>query len=328
MMKSMRKSLLFLIVSISACACSIKNAASDSLRILACDTMPSVPSASGITNIGNRFLVNADNSPFLYVFDSGGALRDSLPLLHENIRLHEVPKPIKSDYEAATIVRAPDRRRWLLLLGSGSKHPHRDSALMLSLDEPQVQRKASLQPLFEQMIAAGIPAGSINIEAAAGAGSRIIIFNRGDNSVIAASSDTLLNALFYAAELPVLSARRIILPPVNGFNPGISGATMLDDSTVLFCASVEATTDWAKDGEILGSGIGVLRMQQNKRPTLLSWQMLKSSSGTLMQQKLEGLEVLRRHVETVILRCVADNDDASSLQLDIELRLPRELIER
>lgn len=302
-------------------ACSSQERSESPLRILGTTQASTLPSASGITASGNRFFVNSDNAPFLYVLNDRGALVDSIPILNENRSLHEIPKPEKSDYEAATMLQSDSVTR-LLLLGSGSMSPHRDSALLMTSGAPSTQQKASLRPFYDELTRRGIPAKSINIEAAASYGDDLILFNRGDNRMIAMNADSFLGAVFGGTGLPAIRMQQVRLPAINGFTPGISGATMLNDSTVLFCGSVEATTDWAKDGDILGSGVGIIRLTTNHKAELLQWTMLKDAKGVLLREKLEGIELLRYSKRVVSVRCVTDNDNGSSTLIDLELRLP------
>jgi hypothetical protein len=312
-------SLLVFCLSVLACRDAERPAAE--LRILRSRELRQLPSASGITRYDERFFINSDNAPYLYVLSADGLLEDSIGLLNEDPWAHEIPKPRKPDYEAAALIDW-NNGRWLILFGSGSMSPHRDSALIARPGEPFQTRKASLRPFYNAMVRAGIPAKSINIEAAANSRRTVLLFNRGTNSMITTGVGSFAGWLIQGQRLPSFTIHPVALPAVKGFNPGISGATMLNDSIVLFCGSVEATTDWAKDGEILGSGIGILRILKDGRPELLRWTMLKSPEGQLMRKKLEGIEVLRGDPGVVTLRCVTDNDNGGSELMDIELPLP------
>ncbi len=66
------------------------------------------------------------------------------------------------------------------------------------------------------------------------------------------------------AHLPVIDFHRAYLPQIDGKEARISGVCTIDDSQLLFSASVEDTPDWIKDGSILGSFVGIYSLKENK----------------------------------------------------------------
>ena len=94
----------------------------------------------------------------------------------------------------------------------------------------------------------------------------------------------------------------------NGFVAGFSGASVYDD-LLFFSASVEKTSDWVNDGEILGSFIGIINLCAPDEEIKFF-----SVEGEF---KIEALMVLEKKKENYVLLAMTDNDNGESELLKI-----------
>lgn len=280
--------------------------------------LPELPSGSALCLYGNTVWAVSDNATAVYRCDTSFRRFERIPLEgfgdYENI----VPKPQKHDLEAAVIA-DKDGSPCLLAFGSGSLSPQRDRLLVLPLATPGQQAFIPLGDFYAQLRAqAGIAAEAFNIEAAMIANGQLYLMDRGTNTVFRMKADDFLRWTDGAAALPAVLHSRLVLPGIGKRSAGFSGACRLDETHVLFCASVEDTDDWIADGEVLGSFIGILDTGREGMPVLQQVMPVPAFEGCT--DKLEGLLVLpgdkERHWDIIAL---ADNDDKGSVLLRLEL---------
>lgn len=262
----------------------------------------------------------SDDAPFVYQVSMQGNIQDSIRLRYLPDNARRIPKPVKPDYEAAITATVWDKP-CLIAFGSGSLRPQRDSAIIIALDD-SVQRVIALSELYKTMREqAGISAADFNVEAAALHGNQLLLVNRGTNHVFSMDWEAALYHLLNSAPIPAISFSRLVLPKVNGYSAGISGACSLDANRVLFCASVEATDNWIADGEVLGSYIGLMEPDSNGLARLLEIARVLSESGQPVKDKVEGIHTAGTASKSSIkVLGIVDNDDGSTQLLEISLK--------
>jgi hypothetical protein len=283
--------------------------------------LPGVPSGSAIEFVHDTLYIIGDDARYIYECDwRDGRVMDSLGLIHLSGAERRIPKPVKPDYEAAVAGRIHDQD-CILAFGSGSLQPQRDSAVIIALGDSGSQRIVPLDALYSALRkAAGIAQADFNIEAAALQENRLVLINRGTNHLFSLDWDQLLHHLLEAGPVPPLAVSQISLPKKNGYPVGISGACFRSADQLIFCASVEATTSWVTDGEVLGSYFGVITFDADGSARLNSLASVVTETGTPVKDKLEGIISLREEKGILSIYAVVDNDDGSSKLLQIAVK--------
>jgi hypothetical protein len=282
--------------------------------------LATLPSGSALEQSGNLIFVVSDDAPYIYRCNLDGKPVDSIHLRHLPADQQRIPKPVKPDYEAA-ISGSVNGQEYLVAFGSGSLRPQRDSAIFISISDPASQSVVPLSALYAAMRAhAGIAEDDFNIEAAALQENRLLLFNRGTNHMFTLDWHATAAHLMEGAPVPTMRAALVPLPKTGGYPTGISGACFLNPRHVLFCASVEATTNWISDGEVLGSFIGILALNGEGQPRLIDSGPVLNETGDTIKDKVEGIYHLGQPDKgSLSVLAIVDNDDGSSRLLRIRL---------
>lgn len=309
---------LSLLASCQQSVVSHKEQPQFSASIIRTDTLHNIPSASALEIWKKWLCLISDDAPGLFLYSTADGKMTTIHLHHLPASPSRVPKPVKADYEAA-ITTDIDGDTCIIAFGSGSMQPYRESAVIVSLTDPANQRTASLKALYEAMRrAAGIDLASFNIEGAALSGDKVLLLNRGGNHIFILEKGQLLAYLKNETALPSIRVARIQLPQIGKLRPMFSDACLFDEHRLLFSVSVEDTPSWVVDGEVMGSGIGLLDLRDLDHIRLLALAPLCGQDGKIPKIKLEGVSIITGTGSTVF--GVVDNDDGSSQLLQIMLR--------
>lgn len=271
-----------------------------------------IPSASGIVQIENVLYVIGDNSAWLYQLDALYEVKQKYTLL-ENSTDSILSKASKPDFEAMTSFEI-DNEMNLLIFGSGSKSPERDVLVRVQFKDSIRSKVYDLGILYDSLRNSKyLNSESLNIEAAATIGNTLYLFNREHNLVFEYVLDEILGFLEGQNELPLHKIVLINLPKINGLSAKFSGASAIEDShQLVFTASVENTPNTYDDGEIVGSYVGVINIEDLKdgyqSPCVLIRNDLKN-----LPIKVESVEVLEViDINTLKLALVTDSDGGES----------------
>lgn len=205
--------------------------------------------------------------------------------------------------------------------GSGSKKNKRDSGIYW-LDG--VPSKMSLDKLYEYLqMKVQLSERDWNIEGAACSKNAIYLLNRRPSLLIWMPMDEWMRFI-QIGELPkTVNYTTIVLPKINNFSAGLSGATFDSKrNSIFFTSSVEVTDDPVRDGEILGSFVGEIKLSE---PSRFEWiSRLQDDSSNFMVTKLESICIppQKKNTPTTLFRCTSDNDDGTSQLLHIEVEIP------
>lgn len=274
-------------------------------------TLNSISSGSGFVLYKDSAFIISDDAPFVgrLSLKNNGLQRidiDGLGLYDKRI-----PKPLKPDFEAA-LTGAVNGKEYLFAFGSGSQSPERDTLLFFPIDNPSEQHKVSLSPFYkkiQQLIYR--PEAHWNVEGATKAADSLVLFNRGNNTVMNISwNQFTAYALGVASEFPFVSYRRVRLPMLGEHEARFSGACTLNDQYLLVSASVEDTPNWNDDGPVLGSFIALLdrNTYELKNPLQVT-----NAQGRPYVHKIESLEVLEKEENgTLIIGALVDDDDGKT----------------
>ncbi|MCZ2100254.1 MAG: hypothetical protein LC107_01795 [Chitinophagales bacterium] len=262
--------------------------------------------ASGLMWVNQRLYIVSDNSHVLYEYQHlhNRQLRKISLNPHGTLEEH-LDKAIKPDFEACCHV---DEK--VFILGSGSAEGRFE---MVVLDhEFNFLHRASLRHLYDDMMACGaIDPSDFNIEGIVVRSNKAWFFNRGNGP-------NQRNGIFvvenwWTDSFKVLDYRPIILPDIEGYATTFSDAALIDD-TILFLATAEKTNSVYDDGEIVGSGFGVLHLKSLE---------VERFEVLTKRYKLEGLAIESYSDENIHLILCDDADNLGDGTNIFSLRLER-----
>lgn len=240
------------------------------------------PSGSGIAQKGEKFYAIGDDSPFLYVINNRFQVEEKITLFQvesSDFKGNRIKKKLKTDFETLEMISEKE----LVIFGSGSKSPQRDVFVRVMLGKENSIEKHAISAFYEHLKALPLLENSeLNIEATAFADGFLYLFNRANNVVIRFDYQDFI-AHLAGGKLPKLESKRIILPKIQTYEVGFSGAVTLNSSKIIFTASAEATDDAYNDGEIIGSLVGEL--------DITDFQNIKITRYGLIPNKKQPLKV-------------------------------------
>ncbi|MBO9566209.1 MAG: hypothetical protein J7621_25775, partial [Niastella sp.] len=273
--------------------------------------LPSFPSGSGIEFHDEKVFLIGDDAKEVLVMNKRWKELERIPLFESTEA--RIPKKIKSDLEATTVVVVNSIPR-LLILGSGSREEHRNKAILLDLDEYR-KEEFDMTVFFDRIKAAGI--ADLNIESAATlAEGHVIMGNRGnkknpDNHLIITKNTFWKHQA--DAELEILPIK---FPGKDNKlkNAGISGLTYSPvNDWLIFTASTEDTNNAVDDGPIGDSYLGIIENASRKigRKDMKVNEIitLRESEKSLKGYKIESVCIQSEKNGRLKLQLVADNDD-------------------
>ena len=252
-----------------------------------------------------------DDAKDLLVTDSNLVVTDSIPLYSFDGK--RIPKPIKADLEAMSIVQDGDQFR-LLLVGSGSLSPYRNTGWLI---DPLTKHAVSirLDSFYQRLKTPGLDV--INIEGVCSIPGSVILANRGNNAW--RKNDLILTSEGFWKDQS-LSPITIIRMGANTdstvFN-GVSGLAYADKSDqLLLTVSTENTSSNTGDGAIGRSYLWIVKNISSKK----NWKIINPDEiidfekldQRFKGQKIESVCVMDETKNFLHLVLAADNDDGSS----------------
>lgn len=225
--------------------------------------LDNIPSGSGISKINDLYYVIGDDSPYLFVCNSQFEIVKKIAITSTSgVSNGRISKPQKADLEAMELISENE----IVIFGSGSKSPQRDSFIRVLLGKEIKIETYSLTKFYEFLKSLTILADSeLNIEAIAYKDDRLYLFNRKKNIMVSLKyTDLLAYVKGGDNPLPAVQTNTYTLPQINNIEAGFSGAISLkNESKIVFTASVEDTNNAYDDGEILGSFVGIIDIEDN-----------------------------------------------------------------
>lgn len=274
------------------------------IEILNHKTIQGMMSASGILKHEEGFYVIGDDSPYLYSLNEDFKIISKTAIYPTSHFKNRIPKSKKPDFETLELI----ENKEIITFGSGSKSPERDVFKRISLNNLEEVKSYIITNFYDFLRNLDILKNSyLNIEAVAYRNNHLYLFNRGTNLIISFLYNEFLSYLEEDATLPDLSINSYFLPKIKGLEAGFSGATTLRDHPYLvFTASVEDTPNPYDDGEIMGSFIGMIKIENDAPSSLLKSKILPITQESL---KVESVTVKEEVTlgETIIV-LVTDDD--------------------
>lgn len=284
-------------------------------QILATKTLSHYPSASSIEWYNDKLFIMGDDAQYLIVLDKYYNTTDSIQLFTNTEK--RIPKAIKADPEASTIIELQNTKH-LLLVGSGSTE-NREKAFTINLTTNHTDT-FSLSNFYTKIKAKDI---DINIEGVASVHDKIAFANRANltsktNQLIIADSNFLLNENADFKIISVNDTAKTIR--------GISSLTYLKEKDILILtATEEETINSYSDGTIGNSYIGFItgfyKKINSENITVDKWINLPELNSVFSKQKIEGLTIESLQNNKLILHLVSDNDNGESSLYKVQLSL-------
>jgi hypothetical protein len=277
------------------------------------NTIQHYASGSALAYKNGKIYLMGDDMNYLLILDKSLKVVDSILL--EDSAKYKIPKETKSDIEAATFI--DDNN--LLLLGSGSKKPFRNSAWLVNTATRQKQI-ISLETFYQQILSHNI--AEINIEGATVFRDRILLSNRGNKSY-PKNHLIITPHNFYEHQQPV----RIKIVEIENRSTEFSGVSGLEYSPafdrLLLSVSTEDTYDTHSDGAIGKSFIWIVdafstkfdQQQLEVNRIIDLSEVDKRFSG----EKIESVCILSESANSIELVLVADNDQGNSTLFKLNL---------
>lgn len=294
-----------------------------------------IPSASGLTILDSILYLTGDDSPFLFALKDDLELLKKYPLFEpEQIENGRIPKKVKPDFESSTLLEINNYPH-ILILGSGSKSPHRDTGYLIKLptryNRNPVIRPVPVKPLYDLLRMN--ETDKLNIEASATTDQHVLLFHRrnsnsGNKLLFFEKEEFIEFVQGHLEGVPFPKIFNFTLPQIKGIEAGFSGADFFDGK-LFFSASVEDTENAIDDGDILGSFIGIMEIPEMYtmkgaepgKPSLKACTAVYEN-GELFPGKIESVCVIEKFSENHYRAvAVTDNDDGASELVMLEIIL-------
>lgn len=266
------------------------------------------PSASGIEYFNNQFYIIGDDANQLQVLDSNLNPTDSIKLYLFTEK--RIPKTVKADLEGITVTN--DKK--LLLLGSGSSSPYRNTAWIV---DPLTQQKdiILLEVFYQRLQQNGIK--EINIEGVCSIPGAVILSNRGSKGYPKNHLVIAKNKFWEDQEQSAITLIPIGTNTDSSFFNGVSGLAYATKSDrLLLTVSTEDTRNSLDDGTIGKSYLWIVNSISSKRnwkainPNLII--DLEEIDPQFKGQKIESVCIIKETRNFLYLVLAADNDNGSS----------------
>lgn len=287
-------------------------------------------SGSGMAQLQGTYYAVGDDDAYLWRFDNAGTVLDKWQVWDTvDVVNNRIRKRVKPDFEAVcTFPFAGDTV--LLIFGSGSKSPRRDVLLMASAESADTAAALPASERFYSWLrqAASLGPKGLNLEGAAFSaglqiqpGGELILLNRHNNELYRLPAQGFGSFLQSGdTSLLSLSTQRYVLPQIGGDSARFSGASLLPDGrTLLFSASIEATTNAIDDGKILGSFVGTLDLGPEATSAVVCRQVF-NADGRAFTGKVEAVEGYHEADGALQVVGITDNDDGTTMFLRMEMR--------
>jgi hypothetical protein len=284
-------------------------------------SLQTISSGSGIEFYGNSWYVVSDDVNSIYKLDDDFNIIESLPY-ESTATVSRIEKAFKKDIEMLTSFLF-EGKNYLLAAGSGSVKSKRELAFQFDSNSI-IPLKINLSELYDQyrMVLNLSNPDLLNLEGLAASEENLYWFQRGNvtgcNAIITISIESFFDYIS-KNKLPDCSVKYFELPKIDEILTGFSGGTFLQNPRgLLFCATSEDTMDTYNDGKILGSIIGFIAMDggEFQNPTMIKIE----KNGIRFKNKLESIAVKEKNDKHLLLVGVCDNDDGSTLLLEIEMK--------
>ncbi|MEN8137374.1 MAG: hypothetical protein ABFR62_03000 [Bacteroidota bacterium] len=317
----MKKIIIVLFITIIGSIIYSKFSKLDTI-VVSVENTSEIPSGSGIVFHNDEYFIIGDDSPWLYKYEDETIEKKTLISYKHKTSQGRVDKKKKADFEDIDIVNY-NKKEYLFVVSSGSKKLYRDTVFVLNAVNPEIILfKKNIRPLYDKMKKkAGLK--KVNIEGFTSDENQVYFAHRGnhDRNVIFKIDkkkffDFIQDKNKKTPDFRVLS---IQLPTDEGMQAGFSSLQFVKEiNSLLFTASLEGSKDAYNDGEIKGSYIGILPINEPHKITTTP--LMKDRKFVIT--KLEGITVYEFDASNNEIKAIAvsDNDDGKTEIFNIKIR--------
>lgn len=278
--------------------------------------LKNVLSASGIEYDGDLFYVVGDDSPYLYILNKEFKLLKQEKLFDAEVKdSGRIRKKLKPDFEGLTFAHWSGKKK-LLKFGSGSKKL-REKLLVSDPTNGKTEIYSLEQFYYRLRWLSKLHEEDFNIEAAVSYNEMLYLFNRGSNTVFRLGQYSFFEFIVgQQTQMPQVDFIHCTLPELDNVQAGFSGACVYEDK-IFFSASLERTSNWIDDGQVLGSYVGMLETSEFKdcQPACI---LIEENNETFLG-KVESLVITGTTGNAFHVIAVTDEDNGNSVLIEIEL---------
>ena len=240
--------------------------------------------ASGIIYLNENLYLIGDNSGFLYKYEISTKNLSKFPIL-ENPK-ENIAKKEKPDFESITL-----RDNKFYIFGSGSTKK-REIRVKFDLENNETSIK-DVSDLYEKLKQkANFTNDDLNIEGSFYYNENLYLINRGNG-------EFSKNGIFiFNKEFDNVIYKPFKLPIINNLETSFTDAIVIENK-IYFLACAENTSNTYDDGEIYGSIIGIIDIENFE---------LEQTLQITNNQKFEGLTLYSKHENQINFLLCEDND--------------------
>ena len=251
-----------------------------------------IGAASGIVLLNNQLYIIGDNSGFLYQYDLLSKVLKQHSIIENPVA--NIPKKEKPDFESITL-----KNNTLYIFGSGSTKK-REIRIKFDLQTQETKSK-DLSKLYKKLKeVANFTDDDLNIEGTFFYVNNLYLLNRGN-------TELSKNGIFkYDKFLDSIAYQPIKLPIINNIETSFTDA-IVHENKIYFLATAENSSSTYLDGEIYGSIIGIINIENMEIENFLQ---------ISNNQKFEGL-TFYSHQENEINFLICEDNDTENLVSEI-----------
>jgi hypothetical protein len=286
------------------------------LKLLDFKELPTFPAGTGIEFFDGKVYIIGDDATNILVKSKKWKLEKKIHLFEP--ASHKIPRLIKSDLEATTVVQSGKKSK-LLMLGSGSREQYRNKAVLLDFESSETE-EFDLNIFYRRLKTCGI--GNLRIEGAATVEDNILLSNRSDkenfsNYVIVTSNEFWKNQ--DKAEIQLL---QIVFEQPEGSFAGVSGLTYSPTNDwLLFTTSGLEPLDNGKIGDsYLGIIENAARKIGRKKLKVNSLINLPEAVESFKGNRVESLCIQRDRERNLKLHLLSGNEAGKGCLFKIRLK--------
>ncbi|NHN25063.1 hypothetical protein FIA58_005165 [Flavobacterium jejuense] len=244
-----------------------------------------IGSASGILYHNNLLFIISDNSSFLYELNLDNDHFEKHAL--DNNPQENIPKKDKPDFEAINL-----KDNTIIILSSGSTEKRNKGKIFdLKFKKSKTVDYTKLFDRFKKLTS--LSKEELNIEGLINTSEKTYFFQRG-NSIHAANGIFILDEITNS-----LTFKAITLPALNGIESSFTDAILVTEN-IYFLAAVENTISTYDDGEILGTFLCKMRLDDF---------VITKTLFLSEKHKFEGITLYQQNETLLTFLLCEDNDD-------------------
>ena len=282
-------------------------------------TLNNYPSGSGLAYLNDRIYLIGDDATGLLITDTAFNIVDSIKLFES--QQNRIPKELKQDLEAATIV-SINRLPEILLVGSGSLSPNRNNGWLI---DPATKQKTQidLKPFYSRLKGEGIDA--LNIEGITTMPGVIVLASRGNKSFAANYLIFTSNGFWEKQDSAAIKIIKVGTNTDTSFFNGVSGLEYSKVSDqLLLTVSTENTNSSLQDGAIGKSYLWIINNISSKKNMIAINPNkvidLETMDEKFKGHKIESVCIIFENKKQMELALVADDDKGASILFKVTLK--------